>query len=110
MSHSGGRLVMAGAPVPVPESQPDWLTPEDKDRRLYVCLVTLSSILETTLSAFVQNDTGEGEPPLRDPSDLSREAIRDAVLDAVAHPVAHAGRGRPRTCQSLLNAAFPCML
>ena len=63
------------------------LGPEKGETKNYVYLVTLSRVLAETLGAAQH---------LRDPSGLSRAAIRDAVWDAMENPIVTMRGGRPR--------------
>ena len=62
-----------------------------EDLRSMVFLITMSRVLETTITNGV---------PLRDPSTLTHEQIRAAVLDAFENPVASPQGGRPRSSSS----------
>lgn len=82
---------LAPVVMAAPEGQltPDWMVPENLEKRGMVVLVTLAALLSE----------GDAEAAyLRDPSTMSREEVRDALLDAVAHPVSDGPfGGRPRT-------------
>ena len=71
--------------------RPAWQTEVDEHAQIMAFFVTASALL---------HQEGEGaQPPLRDPSTLSRRELREAIVNAMQNPIVlpRPRGGRPRT-------------